>query len=84
MFSQPSAPPAPWISEKLWLEMLRLSDLPAFAGKPEDGEKPEDGATKASEGAVVEPFRACFARDPSAWRHVYDSASPETEPLPEP
>ena len=22
--------------------------------------------------------------DPSAWRHVYDSASPETEPLPEP
>ena len=84
--------PAQWISEKLWLEMLRLSDLPAFAGKPEDGEDPEDGATKASEGApadadanaVVEPFRACFARDPSAWRHVYDSASPETEPLPEP
>ena len=93
-------PPAPWLSEKLWLEMLRLSDLPAFAGRSEKGgddatgaeasEAPTEGASAdspskdANDKKVVEPFCACFARDPSAWRHVYDSASPETEPLPEP
>ena len=70
--------PASWISEKLWLEMLRLSDLPAFAGSSEDAQADENGQK------MVEPFCACFARDPSAWRHVYDSASPETELLPEP
>ena len=44
----------------------------------------ETGSTDTDSVAPTESFASCFSRDPNAWRHVYDSASPETESLPPP
>ena len=112
--------PCKWISEKLWLEMLRLSDLPSFGGpEPRADPEPEadtDAETRSAEGsegdapagsdpdadaepavAAAEPppereedlpplakFCDDFRSDPSRWQHIYDSANPELETLPEP
>jgi dynein heavy chain len=40
--------PCAWLSEKLWLEMLRLSDLPSFGGPVTEKEKEE--AKEGEEG----------------------------------
>ena len=103
--------PCEWLSEKLWLEMMRLSDLPKFSGAPpplpreETPGTPEDVAVAdgdtPADAPAVEPdpepepepddarekkpsFCEMFRADPAAWKHVYDSATPETEDIPEP
>ena len=105
--------PCAWLSEKLWLEMLRLSDLPSFGGPvtekekeeakegeegeegdaeedpTEEGPTPEgdggaDGGTEASGLPPLPKFCDDFRADPSKFQHIYDSATPESEELPEP
>ena len=97
--------PCEWISEKSWLEMLRLSDLDAFSGKAkvEGADTADTDTTEAGVSGEVltdteavstvtttvattstSPFADFFKSDPAKWRHIYDSASPETEELPAP
>jgi dynein heavy chain len=105
--------PCAWLSEKLWLEMLRLSDLPSFGGPvtekekkeakegeegeegdaeegpTEEGPTPEgdkgaDGEMEASGLPPLPKFCDDFRADPSKFQHIYDSATPESEELPEP
>ena len=67
--------PCKWISEKLWLEMLRLSDLPSFGGpEPRADPEPEadtDAETRSAEGSEGD---APAGSDPDAVR-----APPERE-----
>ncbi|KAK3261161.1 hypothetical protein CYMTET_29916, partial [Cymbomonas tetramitiformis] len=53
--------PAPWQQNKLWEEMVRMSDLPSFEG-----------------------FSNQFKQNPASFKHIYESAEPHAETLPEP
>ncbi|GFR45764.1 hypothetical protein Agub_g7181 [Astrephomene gubernaculifera] len=57
--------PAPeWISERMWGEVCRASDLAA--------------------AHVWKGLAEHVAENPTAWKRIYDSLEPHTEPLPEP